>query len=298
MLDRMALPRAHALAALLALAFGDPAPAAEPVDERVEEGASPPQLAWKPGPLTTPVGDALAEIDVPEGYVFLDQADTAKLLELMQNPVSGSELATLASASENESWLLFFEWDPIGWVDDSDKDDLDADALLASLQEGTRAANEERKSRGWSTVEIVGWQEKPHYDEKTRNLTWAIEGSSDGHVVLNRMVKLLGRRGVMTVTAVTSPEEIATAAAATDALLGGYRFRPGSTYAEYVPGKDKLASYGLTALVAGGIGAAAVKSGLLGKFWKVLVVAAAGGTAWLRRLFTGRKHIADPPTPG
>jgi len=298
MLDRMPRARAQALAALLALSFGDPAPAAEPVDERVDEGASPPQLAWQPGPLTAPIGDALAEIDVPEGYVFLGQADTAKLLELMQNPVSGSELATLASASEQESWLLFFEWDPIGWVDDSEKDDLDADALLASIQEGTRAANEERQKRGWSTIEIVGWQEKPHYDEKTRNLTWAIEGSSDGHRVLNRMVKLLGRRGVMTVTAVASPEEIAPAAAATDALLGGYRFQPGSTYAEYVPGKDKLASYGLAALVAGGLGAAAVKSGLLGKFWKVVVVAVAGGAAWVRRLFTGRKHIADPPTPG
>ena len=293
MLDRTPRSRARALTALLALAFGDAA-AAEPA----EEGASPPQLAWQPGPLTAPIGDALAEIDVPEGYVFLGQKDTAQLLELMHNPVSGSELATLAPASEQESWLLFFEWDPIGWVDDSEKDDLDADALLASIQEGTRAANEERQKRGWSTIEIVGWQEKPHYDARTQNLTWAIEGSADGHRVLNRMVKLLGRRGVMTVTAVASPEEIATAAAATDALLGGYRFQPGSTYAEYVPGKDKLASYGLAALVAGGLGAAAVKSGLLGKFWKVVVVAVAGGAAWVRRLFTGRKHIADPPTPG
>ena len=291
MLDRTPRSRARALTALLALAFGDAA-AAEPVDD----GASPPQLAWQPGPLTAPIGDALAEIDVPEGYVFLGQKDTAQLLELMHNPVSGSELATLAPASEQESWLLFFEWDPIGWVDDSEKDDLDADALLASIQEGTRAANEERQKRGWSTIEIVGWQEKPHYDEKTRNLTWAIEGSSDGHRVLNRMVKLLGRRGVMTVTAVTDPGEIAAASAATDALLGGYRFRPGSTYAEYVPGKDKLASYGLTALVAGGLGAAAVKSGLIGKLWKLLVVAVAGVAAWVRRLFSGRKHIADPPT--
>src|SRR5262249_56619246 len=98
-------------------------------------------------------------------------------------------------------------------------------------------------------------------------------GSADGHRVLNRMVRLRGRRGVMTVTAVADPGEIATASAATDALLGGYRFRPGSTYAEYVPGRDKLASYGLTALVAGGLGAAAVKSGLIGKLWELIVVA-------------------------
>src|SRR5262245_14543363 len=293
MLDRTPRSGARALTALLALGFGDPAAAAEPA----EEGASPPQLAWQPGPLTAPIGDALAEIDVPEGYVFLGQKDTAQLLELMHNPVSGSELATLAPASEQESWLLFFEWDPVGWVDDSEKDDLDADALLTSIQEGTKQANDERKSRGWSTIEIVGWHEAPHYDERTKNLTWAIEGKSDEHRVLNRMVKLLGRHGVMTVTIVSDPEEIAAASAATDRLLAGYQFRPGNTYAEYVPGKDKLASYGLTALVAGGLGAAAVKSGLLGKFWKFLVVVAVGAVAGIRRLVAGRKHIADPPTP-
>jgi uncharacterized membrane-anchored protein len=295
--DRTPRSRTRALAALFALAFASlPAESAEPVAE-TDAGAAPPQLAWQQGPLTAPIGDSLAEIDVPEGYAFLGLDDTAKLLELMQNPVTGSELATLAPTSEQESWLLIFEWEPIGWVDDSEKDDLDADALLASIQQGTRESNEERKRRGWSTVEIVGWHEKPHYDEQTRNLTWAIEGISDGQRVLNRMVKLLGRRGVMTVTIVTSPDEVVAAAGATDGLLGGYRFQQGSSYAEYVPGKDKLASYGLTALVAGGLGAAALKSGLLGKLWKVLAVAVVGAGAWIRRLFTGRKHIADPPTP-
>ena len=296
--DRMPGSRARALSTLFALAFVSlPAESAEPAEERDAEKAAAPQLAWQQGPLTAPIGDALAEIDVPEGYVFLGQDGTAKLLELLQNPVTGSELATIAPASEEESWLLIFEWDPIGWVDDSEKDDLDADALLASIQAGTREANEERKSRGWSTVEIVGWQEKPHYDDRTRNLTWAIEGVSDGHRVLNRMVKLLGRRGVMTVTIVTNPDEIVAASGATDGLLGSYRFQQGNTYAEYVPGKDKLASYGLTALVAGGLGVAAVKSGLLGKVWKVLAVAVVGAGAWIRRFFVGRKHIADPPSP-
>jgi uncharacterized membrane-anchored protein len=272
------------------------------VDTRAQEEAAPqeqapPSLAWHAGPVDAPIGADLAQIALPEGYVFLGQQDTAKLLELMQNPVQGDELATVAPASEQENWMLFFEWDPVGWVDDSEKDDLDADALLESIQEGTKQANEERKSRGWSTIEIVGWHEAPHYDEQTKNLTWAIEGNSEGRRVLNRMVKLLGRHGVMTVTIVSDPEEIAAASAATDRLLAGYQFQPGNTYAEYVPGKDKLASYGLTALVAGGLGAAAVKSGLLGKFWKFLVVIAVGAAAGIRRLVSGRKHIADPPTP-
>jgi len=110
------------------------------------------------------------------------------------------------------------------------------------------------------------------------------------------MVKLLGRRGVMTVTIVSDPNELADASAATDALLTGYHFKTGSTYAEYLPGKDQIANYGLGALVAGGVGAAALKSGLLAKFWKYLVIGALGVAGGVKRLITGRKHIADPPT--
>jgi uncharacterized membrane-anchored protein len=270
-----------------------------PVDAAwaAEPTAEPPKLAWQSGPLTAPIGASLAEIVLPEGFVFLAADDTRKLLELMQNPTSGEELATVAPASDDQSWLLFFEWEDSGWVDDSEKDDLDADALLESFQEGTAKANEERKRRGWATIENLRWSEKPHYDERTHNLTWAIEGTSEGHQVLNRMVKLLGRRGVMTVTIVSDPEEFAAASSTSDRLLAGYQFRPGSTYAEYVPGKDKIASYGLTALIAGGLGAAAVKSGVLAKLWKGLIVVAVGALAGIKRLFTGRKHIADPPTP-
>ena len=48
---------------------------------------------------------------------------------------------------------------------------------------------------------------------------------------------------------------------------------------------DRVAEYGLTALVAGGVGAAAVKSGLLGKIWKALVFAVLAVGAALKRFF-------------
>ena len=46
-------------------------------------------------------------------------------------------------------------------------------------------------------------------------------------------------------------------------------FKAGSRYAEFGQG-DKIAAYGLTALVAGGAGAALAKSGLLSKMWKAI----------------------------
>ena len=259
------------------------------------QDSEPPSLAWQPGPATAPIGSSLAEIDVPEGFVYLDGQNTAKFMELIGNPVSGSEKATVASASDDESWFVVFEWDPIGWVDDSEKEDLDADSLLESIKEGTEAANEERRKRGWQTLEILGWYERPKYDEVTNNLTWAIEGQSGEDRVLNRNIKLLGRRGVMTATLVASPEELSRVSPITDELLANYRFQEGNRYAEFIPGKDTVAKYGLTALIAGGAGAALVKSGLLARFWKLLVLAAVGVAVWLRRLFGGK--AAEPTAP-
>jgi uncharacterized membrane-anchored protein len=279
--------------ALAALAAPAPGTAQE------EQQQQPVSLEWQRGPGTAPIGDALAEIDLAEDHVFLDLEGTKKLMELTGNPLSGGEMATVSSSSEDESWFVVFEWDGVGYVPDDEKDSLDADALLGSIREGTEAANEERRERGWETLEIVGWQETPHYDERTNNLSWAIVGQTgDGRKTINRVTKLLGRRGVMTATLVAPPDELAAAIPAVDVVLDGYRFQSGNTYAEYVPGTDQLAKYGLTALVVGGAGAALVKSGLLAKLWKPLLVGLAALGAGVKRLFgSGRSAQHDPVKP-
>ena len=235
----LAEPRLRLLAWILVVGATVLGPSSVPAQEA-------PVLDWQPGPMTAKIGGSLAQIELPEGYIFLDKEDTETLLTLLENPLTGLEIATVASASEDEQWFLFFEWDPIGWVDDSEKDDLDADAMLKAIRKGTEMANEERRERGWATMEILGWLEEPHYDEMTNNLTWAINGRSEGTPVINRLVKLLGRRGVMTVTLVCSPEELRLASLESDALIDGYSFQTGSRYAEYLPGKDTVAKVGLT----------------------------------------------------
>src|SRR5262249_61752461 len=62
------------------------------------------------------------------------------------------------------------------------------------------------------------------------------------------------------------------------------RWDPGARYEDFQEGKDRVAEYGLAALVAGGAGAAAlklVKVGLLAKF----------GTKLLALLIAGKKLI-------
>jgi len=83
-------------------------------------------------------------------------------------------------------------------------------------------------------------------------------------------VRILGRSGTMNVDLILRPKEYAQTLPNFDAVLGGFKFNPGRRYSDYVSG-DKVAEYGLTALIAGGAGALAVKTGLLAKFWKLIV---------------------------
>jgi len=249
---------------------------------------------WQFGPAVAQLGDGLAEIEIPEGYMALGRDETQRLMEYLENPVNGTEVGTIAPAEEDAQWFVVFEWDDIGYVPDDDHDDIDAAGLLKSIREGTEAANEERAKRGWATMEIVGWQEEPHYDEDTQNLTWAVLGRSGGYDNVNRIMKLLGRRGVMTATLVSDTRNLPVASVETDQLLANFRFRPGNTYAEYIPGTDKLAEIGLAALIVGGAGAALVQTGLLARFWKVLLAGLAAVGGGIAKLFGGGKSEEYP----
>jgi len=250
-----------------------------------EAEAEEPGLPWQHGPLLAPIGGNLAEIELPEGYVFLDRDGTLELLRMTGNLTGDSEMAAFAKADEQSGWFVIFEWDDSGWVDDSDRDELDADGLLDSLKENDKAANAEREKLGLPQLELLGWHEPPHYDVKTQNLTWATKLRSDEGVTVNRLIKLLGRRGVMSATLVASPEELSAAQGEVDQLLAGYRFQQGHSYAEYIPGTDKAAGYGLGALVVGGVLA---KTGILAKLWKLIVVGAVAAAGAVKRLFGGK----------
>src|SRR5260370_37910883 len=111
------------------------------------------RLGWEHGPTQARIGGQ-ARIDLPKGYMFINGADTRKFLELTENIPSGQELGMVAD--EKLSWFSIYSFDAVGYVKDDEKDSLDADAMLKSIQEGTEKANEERKRRGWSTMTVVG----------------------------------------------------------------------------------------------------------------------------------------------
>lgn len=246
-------------------------------------------LKWTKGPGTAQI-DSIAKINVPEGFMFTDGKGTQKLMERMGNLTSGTEVGFLSPTSM--VWFVVFRFSDDGYVKDDEKDKLDAKAMIRSIKEGTEAANEERRSRGWPTMTVVGWEKEPHYDNVTKNLEWAVRGESEGQQVVNYNSRILGRKGVMEAKLICEPEELATTLPEFKSLLAGYEYKEGQRYAEFREG-DKVAQYGLAALITGGAVAVAAKTGLLAglvlflkKGWKVVVFGLVALGTMIKKIFS------------
>ena len=242
-------------------------------------------VKWQEGPSVGNLG-AAADVLVPAGYVFAGANDTRLIMEAMYNPISGEELGFVAPAADD--WFVVFEFEDIGYVRDDEKTSLDPDAMLESIKAGTEVGNKERKRRGWPIMTILGWEQKPRYNETTNNLEWAIRAESEGQLVINHNTRLLGRGGVMRVTLVTDPSALSRTLPKFKTVLSGFDFKQGQRYAEFRQG-DKMAKYGLTALVVGGAAAVAAKTGMFKWLWKVILVGLLATAGFFKKLFTGNK---------
>lgn len=249
-------------------------------------------LAWQFGPGEGSIGDK-AKIKIPDGFAFLGAADTKKFMEMNHNLADDNEYLL---APKNLAWFAVFHFSPVGYVKDDES--LDANQLLESVRRGTEKSNEERRRRGWNTLTITGWRFQPQYDRQTKLLEWAFHAKDDSsnQDVINYNTRLLGRTGVMEVVLVSDPSTLDSSVTTLKTSLTGFEYVPGEKYAEFKQG-DRVAEFGLAALVAGGAAAVAAKkgffaviAGFLAAAWKVVVAAVLGVLAWLKSIFAKKKQ--------
>jgi uncharacterized membrane-anchored protein len=163
------------------------------------------------------------------------------------------------------------------------------------MQEGSKQASAERVKNGYPSIELVGWAKPPRYDKETHKFYWAKEikfGDSGDENTLNYNLRILGRRGILILNVVSGMPQFPQVEKATPELLEMVDFNAGHRYADYTPGTDKLATYGLAALVAGGI---AAKTGLIkGLFLallamkKFVIIGVIAVVAFVKKLLGGR----------
>ena len=253
--------------------------------ETAEETHPLAELDWVVGPTEVKVGRH-AQLAVPDGFMFLDPKETARFQELVENPTNGRESLI---APDDLRWFGLFDFEEIGYV--KDDEEINAGDLLESVKQGTKIGNEERRKRGWAELTITGWRFEPRYDAETQRLEWAIEAVSENLPVVNFNTRLLGRRGVTSATLVADPESLDAAVSEFKQVLTGFDYNEGEAYADVREG-DKMAEYGLAALIAGGGAAIAAKSGLLKGLWKVLAAAGVAIAAWVVKIIKGKKQDA------
>jgi uncharacterized membrane-anchored protein len=249
-------------------------------------------LKWIEGPTTVQTAGN-SELAVPEGFVFLDAKNTDKFLELNQNFGSGREVLI---APKDLHWTAYLSFSDEGYVKDDEK--IDAPALLKAMKEGTEQSNQERRRRGWSELHVVDWAVPPAYNTANKRLEWATLLESEGGRNVNFSTKVLGRRGHTSVILAGDPADLPAARQQLEKVLAGYSFKQGEKYADWVPG-DKVAEYGLAALVLGGAAAIATKKGfwaVLATFfaaaWKFVAAGVVALIAGIRRFFGKRADDA------
>ncbi len=241
----------------------------------------------------------LATLNVPENFYYLGPTDTEKVLVKVWGNPPGSGQDTLGMLFPAEttpfdqgSWGVTIAYQEDGYVSDEDADKLDYDELLSQMKEATREAGKERAEQGYGTMELVGWASEPHYDRGSHKMYWAKEmkfGDAPANT-LNYSIRILGRKGVLILNFIAGMEQKEMIDSNVDTVMAMAEFDQGSQYEDFDPSIDKVAAYGIGALVAGKVLA---KTGLIAaalvflKKFGVLIVIGVG--VFLGKFFRRKK---------
>ncbi len=271
---------------------------AAPEQPRPTAGEFVESLKFQQGAIVLPGG--LATLNLPSGFRYLGPQDAERVLvQAWGNPQGHDTLGMLFPADispvADNAWGVVITFDEDGYVSDKDADAINYDKLLGEMRAGIAAGAAERKQKGYPGLALVGWAAAPRYDQSAHKLYWAKElaFSDQPEHTLNYNVRVLGRRGVLVLNAVSGMSQLPQIEQAMPEIIAFTGFNPGHRYADFQAGTDRVAAYGLAALIAGGV---AAKAGLFAKAFavllagkKVFLMAALALCALLGKWFKRRK---------
>lgn len=293
LLSRLSLAAASAL---LFLPFGASAQNAA-AQQEIEAAMKAAYAAAQEGPADVKLGDQ-AVVHLPESMFFVPRIQADRLMAAYGNGKDPSLLGVVMPKSDDDDWVITVNFDKAGYIKDDDAKNWNVSELLDSLRDGTEESNVERKKRGFPELVMDGWVEAPKYDSNTQRLVWSVAvkhkgDSANDNPTVNYNTYALGRDGYITLDLITQKNLVPKDKTAVLTLLDNLKYVEGKRYADFNSSTDKVAEYGLAALVAGvaakKLGLFAVIAAFLAKFAKVGILAAAalGGGLWKR--FRGKK---------
>ncbi len=254
-------------------------------------------LHWQTN--TVSIANNIAKLNLPADFKYLNPEQSNYILhDLWGNPLRTDVLGMIFPASggpfADSSYAFIISFDADGYVKDNDADKINYYDMLKDLQNGEVEDNKERAKNGYDPIHMVGWAEAPYYDKEKRVLHWAkeLKFGSDSLNTLNYEVRVLGRKGVLSLNAIATMNELQLVKANIDKVLKIPEFTEGNKYKDFNSNTDKVATYGIGALVAGGILAKTGVLAIIGKFllaaWKFILMGIVAMWAAIKRFFTGK----------
>jgi uncharacterized membrane-anchored protein len=301
MLKRTLAGSMLALATLLSVAMpvqaADDTPpttaAPDPHQAALESALKAIQASQIKGPADIKLRDQ-AVLKLPAGYLWIPEPAAGQYMKAMGNHPGESELGLIFPLADDQNWLIVADYEKAGYIKDDDAKNWNVDDLYKNIKEGTEAANEDRRKQGFPELDILGWVEKPNYTADSHRLIWSMSARTKGAPAdapssINYNTYALGREGFISLNLITPMQDIGRDKQHAQTLLAALAFNDGKRYADFNASTDKVAEYGLAALVGGlaakKLGMFALAAGLFAKFAKIIVLAGAGLVAGARAIF-------------
>ena len=239
-------------------------------------------------------------LNLPENFIFIPAKEGNRYLKAIGNS-DDPKLVGLVLPKSNENWFIVIDYIDAGYIKDDDAKNWNIDDLFKSIKEGTEESNKDRKKRGFPELDITGWVEKPLYDDVNKRLIWSISAREKGtqESGINYNTYVLGREGYFEVSLVTDLKDIETQKPIVKKILESTTFVEGKRYSDFNADTDKVAEYGLAALIAG---AAAKKLGFFAllaafgvKFAKIIGIVVVAAGALGSKLWKKKKENKNTP---
>lgn len=296
------------LLVLLSLAFLRPAaadltPAAQQELENAKNAA---REALQKGPQDIKLVDQ-AMLKLPEGFGFIPNPAADRFMKALGNLSDPDRVGLVVPLQDDKGWLIDVEYIKSGYIKDDDAKDWDVDELFGNIKQGTLEGNKQRASMGFPEIDIVGWVQKPQYASASHQLIWSIESRDKGAPAgspetINYNTYVLGREGYISMDLITDLTAIKGDAGSVQTLLDALNFNAGKRYGDFDSSTDKVAEYGLAALVGGvalkKLGLFALAAAFFVKMWKLIAIAVFGASAGWRKYFKNKKAALAPPPGG
>jgi uncharacterized membrane-anchored protein len=266
------------------------------------------------GPTEVPIADR-ATMWLPAGRVFLEGEKARKLLGIEPASWDDATLGVVLPVASGPKWIAYVDLLNDGYIKDDESKSLDAGNLLAAYRSEVDSQNPGRARLGMTPLEVTGWLTEPSYDAK-HHLSSCIGATAQGSKnpddsIVNCTSFALGRDGAVKIVVSGDEASFAQFKGEAPALVDTIAFDKGKSYEDADLSMDRVAGYGLPALVTGAValkkltGAAAAattvkKVGLFAliaakifKAWKLLLAGAALLAAGARLIARKRQNAPE-----